>query len=194
MLNQKLRISPNGTFTVYKLAESIAICEAKEDRYDWGNATDTEPAFIVYLGCRKSEVSGYIKTIQTFYRCDWCETRKSKYLKDFEVEIKIRGMQRETDTHAYGLDYLFQSELAKHPTNYTINYDNCIDDMAENFICAKPEYECVPLSIIKDYLFEAINNFTEDFSTNPEKYLSKYIYQRLEIDQKRYEQPDQDVA
>ncbi len=194
MLKQKIQISPNGTFTVYKLAESVAICEARQDRHDWGNATDTEPAFIVYLGCRKSEISGYIKTIQTFYRCDWCETRKPKYLKNFEVEIKIRGMQRDTDTHAYGLDYLLQSQLAKYPTNYTINYDECIDDMADNFICAKPNYEYIPLSKIKDYLFEAINNFTEDFATNPEKYLSESIFKRLEMDLRNYGQPEEDVA
>lgn len=111
MLNDSiLKISPNGSFKVSQLCESVAICEAmKGDRNGWGNATDTEPAFVVYLGCDRSEVEGYIKGFQIFYRCQ-CETRSPKYLKGFEVEIKIRGMQRQTDTRAFGLDYLIDSQ------------------------------------------------------------------------------------
>ena len=98
-----------------QICESLAICEAvKGDRHGWGNATDTEPAFLAYLGCNKDEVAGYIKTLNTFYRCHWCEIRQPKHLKEFEAEIKIRGMQRESDTNAFGLDYLLESEEAKH--------------------------------------------------------------------------------
>lgn len=110
MLNQKLKVSPHGSFEVTQLCESVAICEAKIDKHNWGNATDTEPAFLVYLGCRKDEVLGYIKDFNTFYRCELCEVREPKYLKGFEVEIKVRGMQRESDTHAFGLDYLVDSQ------------------------------------------------------------------------------------
>ena len=110
MLNQKIKVSSNGTFEVSKLAESVAICEAKIDRHDWGNATETKPAFLVYVGCRKDEVAGLIKTLNTSYRCYWCEVRKPKYLKGFEAEIKIRGMQRYSDSHAFGLDYLVESQ------------------------------------------------------------------------------------
>ena len=42
--------------------------------------------------------------------CYWCEVRKPKYLKGFEAEIKIRGVQRESDDNAYGLDYLVWKE------------------------------------------------------------------------------------
>jgi hypothetical protein len=115
MLNDVLKVSPNASFTVTQLCENIAICEATNgDRNNWGNATDTKPAFIVYMGCSKEEVAGYVKTFNTFYRCEWCEVRSPKYLKGFEAEIKIRGMQRESDTHAFGLDYLVESEEAKH--------------------------------------------------------------------------------
>lgn len=94
MLNDSvLKVSPHGSFKVIQLCESVAICEATNgDRYGWGNATDSEPAFLVYLGCKKDEVSGYIKTFNTFYRCEWCEVRTPKYLKNFEAEIKVRGM------------------------------------------------------------------------------------------------------
>ena len=55
-----------------------------------------------------------ILTFNIFYRCSWSEIGKSKYLKNFEAEIKIRGMQRYADTHAFGLDYLIESEIAKY--------------------------------------------------------------------------------
>jgi hypothetical protein len=115
-----LETSPHSSFQVTQLCESIAICEAlKGDRFGWGNATDTEPAFIAYLGCNNDEVAGYIKTLNIFHHCDSCKVRKPKYLKGFEAEIKIRGLQRETDSYALGLDSLLESEEAKHiGTNY----------------------------------------------------------------------------
>ncbi|MGK7896495.1 MAG: hypothetical protein AB4372_23470 [Xenococcus sp. (in: cyanobacteria)] len=110
MINQTLKTSPHGNFQITQLCQNVAICEAKQDKHNWGNATETEPAFLVYLGCKKEQVAGHIKDFNTFYRCYWCEVRKPKYLKGFEAEIKIRGMQRYSDTHAYGLDYLVESQ------------------------------------------------------------------------------------
>ena len=110
-----LKVSPNGSFKVTQLCESVVICEAMNgDKHGWNNAIDTEPAFIVFLGCSQDEVKDYVHTLKTFYSCSWCEVRQPKYLKDFEVEIKIRGMQRYMDTNAFGLDYLLESEQAKH--------------------------------------------------------------------------------
>jgi hypothetical protein len=107
--------SPHRSFQVSQLCKSVAICEAfAGDRYCWGNATETYPAFLVYLGCRQDEVAGYIKSFNTFYRCYWCEIRQPKYLKEFEAEIKVRGMQRESDKNTFGLDDLLKSEEAKH--------------------------------------------------------------------------------
>lgn len=106
-----LKVSPHGSFRVTQLCESVAICEAmKGDRNNWGNGTDTEPAFVTYLGCKREEVFGYIKTLNTYYRCYINEVRDPKYLKEFEVEIKIYAMQRESDSHAFGLDYLVESQ------------------------------------------------------------------------------------
>lgn len=116
MLNDSvLKISPHGSFKVTQLCESVAICEAmRGDRHRWGNATDSEPAFVTYLGCDRDEVEGYLKTLNTFYRCYINEVRKPKYLKDMTVEIKIYAMQRYADQNAFGLDYLVESETAKH--------------------------------------------------------------------------------
>lgn len=106
-----LKVSPHGSFKVTQLCESVAICEAvKGDRNNWGNGTEDEPAFVTYLGCKKEEVEGYLKTLKTFYRCHLCEVRHPLYLKGFEVEIKIYAMQRYIDTHAFGLDYLVESQ------------------------------------------------------------------------------------
>ena len=103
------------SWRVLQVAYSVAICEATDgDRYNWGNSTEIEPAFMVYLGCGRDSVESYVKTFNNFYRCCWCEVRKPKYLKGFEAEIKIRGMQRYSDSNAFGLDYLIESESAKH--------------------------------------------------------------------------------
>ena len=111
MLNQELKVFPNGNFKVTQLCQSVAICEAlKEDRHNWGNATETEPAFIVYLGCKKDEVAEKIRYINNALGCYWCEVRQPKYLQEFEAEIKIRGMQRDSDEETNGLDFLLWAE------------------------------------------------------------------------------------
>jgi hypothetical protein len=107
--------SPHRSFQVSKLCKSVAICEAfAGERFNWNKDTKNQPAFLVYLGCSQEEVSGYIKTFNTFYHCYWCEICQPNYLKEFEAEIKVRGMQRKSDRNAVGLDNLIQSEQAKH--------------------------------------------------------------------------------
>ncbi len=97
-------MSPHGSFEVNKLCHSVAICEAvKGDRHNWGNGTDIEPAFVVYLGCKKEEVAEKIRYINNALGCYWCEIRQPKYLKEFEVEIKIREMQRNSDDETNGV-------------------------------------------------------------------------------------------
>ncbi|MDJ0595850.1 MAG: hypothetical protein QNJ72_38690 [Pleurocapsa sp. MO_226.B13] len=110
LIKSPLTVSPHGSFKVSQLSESVAICEAKEDRHNWGNATETEPAFIVYLGCKKDEVAEKIRYLNQALGCYWCEVRQPKYLKDFEAEIKIRGMQRNSDDETNGLDFLLWAE------------------------------------------------------------------------------------
>jgi hypothetical protein len=115
MSNQIIKTSPHISFQVTQLCESVAICEAiKGDQYQWGNATATEPAFITYLGCQKEEVAEYIKTFSTLYHVSECEVRPPKYLKGFEAEIKVRGLQRESNRQAFGLDHFLESEIEKH--------------------------------------------------------------------------------
>jgi hypothetical protein len=111
LIKSPLEVSPHGSFEVNKLCHSVAICEAvKGDRHNWDNATDTEPAFIVYLGCKKEEVAEKIRYLNNALGCYWCEVRQPKYLKEFEAEIKIRGMQRHSDDETNGLDFLLWAE------------------------------------------------------------------------------------
>ena len=111
LIKSPITVSPHGSFEVNQLCESVAICEAKNgDRHNWGNATETEPAFIIYLGCKKEEVAEKIRYLNNALGCYWCEIREPKYLKNFEAEIKIRGMQRNSDDETNGLDFLLWSE------------------------------------------------------------------------------------
>ena len=68
---------------------------------------------IVYLGCDRTEVEKYLKSIGNFYRCENMQVKKAKYT-DFDREIVIRDMQPETDTYAYGLDSLVNGQILKH--------------------------------------------------------------------------------
>ena len=129
MVHQVLKTSPHGSFQITQLGENVAICEAKEDRHNWGNATEDKPAFLVYLGCKRKEVAEKINYINNALGCYWCEVRKPKYLKDFEAEIKIRGVQRESDNNAYGLDYLIWVE-----NNYEYLEDEEIEYYATGYM------------------------------------------------------------
>ncbi len=108
---QCLEQSKHSLYRITKLADNIAICEAKRgDRYRWNNGTETDSAFITYLGCNKNEVPMWIEKLNNFYHCYWIEVRKPKHLKKFEAELKIRGMRRCSDMDSLGLDLLVKSQ------------------------------------------------------------------------------------
>ena len=94
---QGLERSKHPFYRITQLADNIAICEATFDRHRWNNATETDSAFIVYLGCNQNEVPMWIEKLNNFYHCYWIEVRKPKHLKKFEAELKIRGMKRCSD-------------------------------------------------------------------------------------------------
>jgi hypothetical protein len=101
------------------LCHSIAIVESKSDRWNWGNAEEDEPAFLVYMGFdRREDAIRIAKTISRFYRCD-TEVRKAKRIISFEWEVKARKMQRYTDSHAWGLDRLLESTKTRELTQAT---------------------------------------------------------------------------
>ena len=57
MISQKVKLSPHGNFQVTKLLETVAICEAQEDRYNWGNATRRQTSFYCLFGMPKRSSS-----------------------------------------------------------------------------------------------------------------------------------------
>ena len=63
---------------------------------------------------------------------------------------------------------------------YTISLDDCLEDIAENFIYAESEYSHVPSFVLVPLMFEAINELIEEFSTNPEKYINHSLRQKLD--------------
>jgi hypothetical protein len=64
---------------------------------------------------------------------------------------------------------------------YTISLEDCIEDIAETFIYAESEYSQVPSFVLVPLMFEAINEWIDEFSTNPEKYISDRL--RTKIDE-----------
>ncbi len=110
--NQIIKTSPHGSFIVTQLSENIVICEDIHNKQKWGNATEDKPAFMVYLGCSREEAKGTMHTFNNLYGCQWCEVRNPKYLKDFECEIKVKGMNREK------LAELVEQELFKRREFY----------------------------------------------------------------------------
>ncbi|WP_052056110.1 hypothetical protein [Myxosarcina sp. GI1] len=92
--------SKTNSTSLQELCSSLVICQT--------NKTDSE--FVVYLGCKQDEVSGYLKTLKTLYRCELCEVHEPLHLSGFEAEIEIHQMQRYSDPSAFGLDYLTESQ------------------------------------------------------------------------------------
>ncbi|BFM39933.1 hypothetical protein [Synechocystis sp. LKSZ1] len=90
--------SPHDSFITRRLTYNCVICEAMGgDIYNWGNSTDEEPAFILYLGV---EYSGFklpkdtVEEIVSTYGASEVTIRKPKHLKEFDYELKIRGIYR----------------------------------------------------------------------------------------------------
>ena len=63
---------------------------------------------------------------------------------------------------------------------YTISLSNCLKDIAENFIYAESEYSHVPSFVLVPFMFEAINDLIDEFSTNPEKYIGDRLRQKID--------------
>ena len=53
-------------------------------------------------------------------------------------------------------------------------------DIAENFIYVESEYSDVPPFVLIPIMFEAINDLIDEFSSNPEKYISNTLRQKID--------------
>jgi hypothetical protein len=63
---------------------------------------------------------------------------------------------------------------------FTISLSDCLEDIAENFIYAESEYSHVPSFVLVPLMFEAVNDLIDEFSTNPEKYISNALRQKID--------------
>jgi hypothetical protein len=63
---------------------------------------------------------------------------------------------------------------------YTISLSDCLEDIASNFIYAESEYSDVPPFVLIPLMFDAINDLIDEFSSNPEKYISKALRQKID--------------
>ena len=65
-------------------------------------------------------------------------------------------------------------------SSYTIFLDDCLEDIAANFIYEESEYSQVPPFVLVPLMFEAVNELIDQFSSSPEKYVSHALRQKIE--------------
>lgn len=65
----------------------------------------------------------------------------------------------------------------KTEQDYSINLNDCIDDMADNLVY-RTEFDDIPADVFSPIIFELINDVIDDISTSPEKYI-KSKHQKL---------------
>ena len=70
--------------------------------------------------------------------------------------------------------------MTQKTDQYSISLSNCLEDIAENFIYVESEYSQVPPFVLVPIMFEAVNDLIDQFSSNPEKYLSDRLRQKLD--------------
>ena len=76
--------------------------------------------------------------------------------------------------------------MTQKTNQYTISLSDCLEDIAENFIYAESEYSHVPPFVLVPIMFEAVNDFIDEFSTNPEKYISARLREKLDETVSKY--------
>lgn len=70
--------------------------------------------------------------------------------------------------------------MTQKSDRYTISLADCLEDTAENFIYAESQYSQVPSFVLVPAMFEAVNELIEEFSTEPEKYISDRLRQKID--------------
>jgi hypothetical protein len=100
-------------FEFIALLPGLVICEAPvRDPHSWGNAHIDKPAFLVYLGYDiPQEREEWIARLREIWKIDTeIMSRAAKRVSNYSYEIKVRGMQRYSDSIVFDLDYLSESE------------------------------------------------------------------------------------
>jgi hypothetical protein len=94
--------SPHGSYVVVKLSDRITIVGTTNNQFNWQESPDVSSgfeSFITYIGLRSKSAGKKVKQLVAevggyTYKKE-SEARKSKRIKDFPYEIKIRGLSPE---------------------------------------------------------------------------------------------------
>jgi hypothetical protein len=70
--------------------------------------------------------------------------------------------------------------MTQKTNQYTISLSDCLEDIAENFIYAESEYSHIPPFVLVPLMFEAVNDLIDEFSTNPDKYISDRLREKID--------------
>jgi hypothetical protein len=70
--------------------------------------------------------------------------------------------------------------MTQKTDQYTISLSDCLEDIAENFIYAESEYSQVPSFVLVPLMFEAVNDLIDEFSSNPEEYVSDRLRKKID--------------
>jgi hypothetical protein len=70
--------------------------------------------------------------------------------------------------------------MTQKTNQYTISLSDCLEDIASNFIYAESEYSQVPSGVLVPIMFEAVNDLIDEFSSNPEKYISDRLREKID--------------
>lgn len=73
----------------------------------------------------------------------------------------------------------------KNSTDYSINLNDCIDDIADNLVY-RTEFDDLPTDIYIPIVFELINDVIDDISTSPGKYIQSKHQKLIEQTYQKY--------
>lgn len=77
------------------------------------------------------------------------------------------------------------SDKTNNQTDYSINLNDCIEDMADNLVY-RTEFDDIPSDVFSPIIFELINDIVDDISTSPEKYIKPKHQKLIEQTYQKY--------
>ena len=91
--------SPHGNYLVVQLSDRISIVGTYSNQFNWEESPDVSSgfiSFITYIGVRSpSEVkkfTNWINNSNGYFKKDEDTPRRSKWVKKFPFELKVRGL------------------------------------------------------------------------------------------------------
>ena len=95
-------ISPHGSYFIVELSNQVVIVGTYNNKFNWDEAVDNESgfdSFITYIGVRTIAEAEKVKEIVSgvggYFYAKEQEPRRSKRVKAFPLELKIRGLTAE---------------------------------------------------------------------------------------------------